>query len=1627
MATAPRSIAIRIGLEGRAQIQAELQQIEAAGTKTMTDLAASVLAPTKRLGDMERAAEAAADAARSIKPVPAAQGSVGKAASSPTGAAGAPATPAQPAVAAVSRDVAAASRDASTAGASAAAAVRSVGDAANESRADIERLKRSLEAVPATARAVAASAAAVSTVVPGRVPGASGTAVDAATAAQPAVAAVARDVAAASRDASTAGASAAAAVRSVGDAANESRADIERLKRSLEAVPATARAVAASAAAVSTLVPGRVSGTSGTTGAALADPATLMRGARAAGSAAGASSTDLATELSAAVVAGKQAVEAFSRIGASAKAARGELAGLARQIERVVPLLAMMSAPQVAAGPSVAVQPVRAAPARPVVSAVTSAPAVGSAASTAPVVRGLGDVDRAAVAARSAVAGLWAELRGGAGVLLTVEGLRRGLVAASTAAMDLERVKTILTQATGSAAGAAAEYQFVRDEAYRLGLSLGQASLQYGKFAAAAKGTKLEGLGAREVFTGVAEAAAVMGLNADQVGGTFTAFEQILSKGKVQAEELRGQLAERLPGAFGIAARAMGVSTAELNKMMEQGKLISDEFLPRMAAELSDTYAKALPAALKSARSELNRLSSALDEQKAAFGKGFLGSLTGGLDGMWQTASAEEALKRAEEIGEDIGAVAARMAQVAAWAVDHIDLLAAAAGTRLVIALGRAAVAFTVDAAAALRSAAAQRAAAAAVAAQAAAAAAATATTATATAAAAANTVATVEGAAADRVATLAAGQRSAAALGLAAALRGKAVASTSAAAAALSSARANVAAAQSAITAAGATATFGARLGAGAAAGGMFAGGLAALGGPIGLLVMGLTVAVPLIYSLSTAEDRATDAARAHADQIERMTDVNRQLIGASKDKQRELLKEQEIIAAKARAEMEIQQGQLDMMRAAQAAALAPRQAEIAQRRDQSSRLWMRGQVTDEMAAIDMPLPFKPEDIAGQEKRVGDLVQTYQTLADAIRSIRDLIDGPAGGGGVGDGGKDSEIKAGREAIEALIRDREAAAKRLRMIDLLGMDTDPAREADARRQLDARLRAEEVVAKASADRRAAMASALDAAQVPAGPLVDRVAGVIGQTGETEKAREGVELRRQQLSDQRQELAVAQARAEVAGLPVAQRERELKITQMVLDAQRQGVALTSDEIAQRRQIEADRAKATAKEWRGNQTADLEDELQLARERREVAALSVRDRERELKVIDLIAAARREGVDLTAVEIAGFRARIAEIDAIDLATQRVTSAQDFLADSGERAFDRIGSSITDAFTRGEGAAIDFGSVAQGVISEVLQSFIQLAAINPVKNALFGTNSPVLSDVGGLIGKLLGGGSSTATGPYVATPDRVTPPVLGEIWHDGGVAGGSAVSTAVAVEVFERGRRRLVDGELFRGAWAGTGLVPERAAGTGLRAGEVTARLTRGDEVLTRDDPRHRAQMAQRAAVATIVHGGDARMPAVTSGAVDRPANPRISAVTDHAARPTAGREVLALLLAGEEVVRQDDPRHRDNLTARPLLYHTGGVAGHPADERPWSLPPAPSRVATGGGAGGAGRGDVVVQVIDQRRTDGKSAAGDGVQVQRGKDGQGREVIKVVIAEVRRGIETGQFDRAMSSSYGLRRVGQ
>lgn len=197
----------------------------------------------------------------------------------------------------------------------------------------------------------------------------------------------------------------------------------------------------------------------------------------------------------------------------------------------------------------------------------------------------------------------------GAGLLALGNNLR-------TARIEMDAINNSMGAAAGSQALAADELAYVSQRSDYLGLSLRTTARDYTQMLAAAKETVLEGEGTRKIFEGITVAATALHLSQERVHLIMTALNQMMNKGTVMAEELKGQLGESLPGAYQMAAKAMGLTTAELSKQMEQGKIMASDLLPKLAEEMEKRFGKQIPDAIKSTQAELNRLDNALFQLK---------------------------------------------------------------------------------------------------------------------------------------------------------------------------------------------------------------------------------------------------------------------------------------------------------------------------------------------------------------------------------------------------------------------------------------------------------------------------------------------------------------------------------------------------------------------------------------------------------------------------------------------------------------------------------------------------------------------------------------------------------------------------------------------------------------------------------------------------------------------------------------------------------------------------------------------------------------------------------------------------------------------------------------------------
>lgn len=191
--------------------------------------------------------------------------------------------------------------------------------------------------------------------------------------------------------------------------------------------------------------------------------------------------------------------------------------------------------------------------------------------------------------------------------------------------------------------------------------------------------------------------------------------------------------------------------------------------------------------------------------------------------------------------------------------------------------------------------------------------------------------------------------------------------------------------------------------------------------------------------------------------------------------------------------------------------------------------------------------------------------------------------------------------------------------------------------------------------------------------------------------------------------------------------------------------------------------------------------------------------------ELDALVARLAARGDGLPAD-VEI---RERTRLLEEMNAALAETDSSLQELGRLGEQAFDRIGSAITQMALEGRTSFASLRNVGNAVASELLQAFWRLAALNPLRNLLFGGSLPTL---GGLIGSLGFGGG------YGAGPNAMTASGGGFLFHSGGIVGRDGKPTAAPAALWREAPRYHSGGF------------------PGLRSDEVPAILQRGEGVFT-----------------------------------------------------------------------------------------------------------------------------------------------------------------------------------------------
>ncbi len=154
----------------------------------------------------------------------------------------------------------------------------------------------------------------------------------------------------------------------------------------------------------------------------------------------------------------------------------------------------------------------------------------------------------------------------------------------------------------------------------RLNVPLKASTKQFTTLAASVLGSGGTIEDAEQVFTGVSNAIKATGGNAEDVQSAIRAMSQIFGKGKVSAEELQGQLGERLAGAVVKFAEANGSSLQKLQKDLRDGTVGLDQIM-KFTAKLNEDFAETANKVADSSADAGQRFQTTMDRLKNAVGQ----------------------------------------------------------------------------------------------------------------------------------------------------------------------------------------------------------------------------------------------------------------------------------------------------------------------------------------------------------------------------------------------------------------------------------------------------------------------------------------------------------------------------------------------------------------------------------------------------------------------------------------------------------------------------------------------------------------------------------------------------------------------------------------------------------------------------------------------------------------------------------------------------------------------------------------------------------------------------------------------------------------------------------------------
>ena len=211
----------------------------------------------------------------------------------------------------------------------------------------------------------------------------------------------------------------------------------------------------------------------------------------------------------------------------------------------------------------------------------------------------------------------------GAGIGLGIDAAGAGFSYVRDAAIyssQIEKLEIALKGVVKSQEDYNKALKIISDNSKRLNVPIAASTKQFTQLAASVLGAGGTIEQAQVVFEGVSNAIKATGGNAEDVQSAIRAMSQIFGKGKVSAEELQGQLGERLAGAVVKFAEANGSSLQQLQKDLRDGTVGLDQVI-KFAQKLNVDFAETAIKIANSSADAGQRLKTLQDLLKRDIGK----------------------------------------------------------------------------------------------------------------------------------------------------------------------------------------------------------------------------------------------------------------------------------------------------------------------------------------------------------------------------------------------------------------------------------------------------------------------------------------------------------------------------------------------------------------------------------------------------------------------------------------------------------------------------------------------------------------------------------------------------------------------------------------------------------------------------------------------------------------------------------------------------------------------------------------------------------------------------------------------------------------------------------------------